>query len=87
MAWVDGKPKVMSYRLKLMGAKHDSEAIYNIIIAALTEDGIHDKVKQHLVAYVADGTSVNLGEYQSVFTRLKRWTGRNILKVWCKGHR
>ncbi|OXA39761.1 hypothetical protein Fcan01_25411 [Folsomia candida] len=74
MMWYRKVPCIKAYRLIQLRGDLKSQAIWR-------------KTKLMPQGFAADGAAVNLGIYDSIFTKLVSWTGRHLEKIWCYGHR
>ncbi len=86
-------PSTVLYRVIEMGTLETAEAMYNALLNAFREDSrlgedFYQVVKRRLVAFVADGASVNMGRRNGLATRLDRdFSEKSLYVIHCMAHR
>ena len=81
------KPKVFFYRVPQLGSQETADGLKEAMETVFEKDGITQIIKDRLVAFVADGASVNLGRKGGLAIKLEEFVGRKLVKVHCLAHR
>ena len=81
------KPKVFLYRVPQLGSQETAAGLQGTMEAVFKTDGITEIIKKRLIAFVADGASVNLGQKGGLAIKLEEFVGRKVVKVHCLAHR
>ena len=81
------KPKVFFYSVPQLGSQETADGLKEAMETVFEKDGITQIIKDRLVAFVADGASVNLGRKGGLAIKLEEFVGRKLVKVHCLAHR
>ena len=70
-----------------LGSQETADGLKEAMETVFEKDGITQIIKDRLVAFVADGASVNLGRKGGLAIKLEEFVGRKLVKVHCLAHR
>ncbi len=86
-------PSTTLYRVLEMGTLETAEAMFDVLVTAFREDSIlgndfYQMMRRRLVAFVADGASVNMGRNNGLGARLDRdFCEKSLYINHCMAHR